>query len=90
VLGGAVLDDGLGDGGDVVVVEGGGEGAAAMAGSSEGDALGGNGGVGMERVVSGDEAGDVDEVFGIWKMAGLIGFAHALCSSDAVMIFDTI
>ena len=42
VFGGAVLDDGLGDGGDVVVVEGGGEGAAAMAGGAEGDALGGD------------------------------------------------
>ncbi len=38
----AVLDDGLGDGGDVVVVEGGGEGAAAMAGGPEGDALSGD------------------------------------------------
>ena len=42
VLGGAVLDDGLGDGGDVVVVEAGGEGAAAMTGGAEGDALGGD------------------------------------------------
>ena len=40
VLGGAVLDDGLGDGGDVVVVEAGSEGRAAMAGGSEGYALG--------------------------------------------------
>lgn len=31
VLGGAVLDDGLGDGGDVIVVKGRAEGAAAMA-----------------------------------------------------------
>src|SRR5882757_5951420 len=43
VLGGAVLDDGLGDGGDVVVVEAGGEGVAAMTGGSEGDTLGGFG-----------------------------------------------
>src|SRR5262249_16780791 len=39
VLGGAVLDDGLSDGGDVVVVEGGGEGAPTMSGGSEGYAL---------------------------------------------------
>ena len=78
VLGGAVLDDGLGDGGDVVVVEGGGEGAAAMAGGSEGDALGGDGGVGMEGVVGGDEAGDVDEVFGQGWWPGVLGVGIAM------------
>ncbi len=70
--GGAVLDDGLGDGGDVVVVEGGGEGAAAMAGGAEGDALGGDGGVGVEGVVGGDEAGDVDQIGEEGKLAGLV------------------
>src|SRR5260370_22526050 len=62
VLGGAVFNDGLGDSGDVVVVERGGEGTAAMAGGAEGDALspseharrgprlGGDGGVGMRGV----------------------------------------
>ena len=60
VLGGAVLDDGLSDGGDVVVVEGGGEGRAGVAGGSEGYALGWDGGIGVEGVVGGDEAGDVD------------------------------
>ncbi len=60
----AVVDDGLGDGGDVGVVEGCLEGAAAVAGGSEGDALGGDGGVGAQGVVGGDEAGDVDEVGG--------------------------
>src|SRR6185437_13872945 len=34
VLGGAVFDDGLGDGGDVIVIKGGAEGAAAMAGGA--------------------------------------------------------
>src|SRR5258708_30766226 len=63
VLGGAVLDDGLGDGGDVVVVEAGGEGAAAMAGGAEGDALGRDVGVWMEGVVGGGEAGDIAHVF---------------------------
>jgi len=74
VLGGTVLDDGLGDGGDVVVVEGGGEGAAAVAGGAEGYALGGIRGVRMESVVGGDEAGEIDQICGIWKVAGLIGF----------------
>src|SRR5260370_42057166 len=64
VLGGAVFDNGLGDGGDVVVVEGGGEGAATMAGGAEGDALGGDVGVGVQGVVGGDEAGDVDQIRG--------------------------
>jgi hypothetical protein len=83
VLSGAVFDDGLSDGGDVVVVEGGREGTAAMAGGAEGYALGRDGGVGMQGVVGGDEAGDVDEVFGQGWLAGLIwrlgcGAAHAL------------
>ena len=68
----AVVADGLGDGGDVVLVEGGVEGAAAMAGGSEGDALGGDGGVGMERVKGRDEARDVDEVGGEGLVAGLV------------------
>ena len=71
-LGGAVFDDGLGDGGDVVVVEGGGEGAAAMAGGAEGDALGGDGGVGMEGVEGGDEAGNVDEGAGEGSWPGML------------------
>src|SRR6185437_9306363 len=50
VLRGAVIDDGLGDGGDVVVVKGCMEGAAAMTGGPERNALGGNGWIGMERV----------------------------------------
>jgi hypothetical protein len=79
VLGGTVLDDGLGDGGDVIVVEGGGEGAAAVAGGSEGNALGGDGGVRAEGIVGGDEAGDVDEVGGEGWLAGGIGLsAHAV------------
>jgi hypothetical protein len=84
VLGGAVLDDGLGDGGDVVVVEAGGEGAAAMAGGAEGYTLGGDGWVRMQAVIGGDEAGDVDQVFGERRLAGLVwragcgDAAHAL------------
>ena len=68
----AVVADGLGDGGDVVFVEGGVEGAAAMAGGSEGDALGGDGGVGVERVVGGDETREVDQVGEEWGLAGLV------------------
>jgi hypothetical protein len=55
-----------------------------MAGGAEGDALspseharrgprlGGDGGVGVQGVVGGDEAGDVDEVFGQGWLAGLV------------------
>ena len=41
-----------------------------MAGGSEGDALGGDGWVGAERVVGGDEAGNVDESGGKGELAG--------------------
>ena len=44
-----------------------------MAGGSEGDALGGVGGVGVERVVGGDEAGEIDQVGEEWGLAGLVG-----------------
>ena len=37
------------------------------------DALGGDGGVGVEGVVGGDEAGDVDQVGGEGQVAGLVG-----------------
>ena len=92
----AVLDDGLGDGGDVVVVEGWREGAAAMAGGSEGDALGGIGGVGVEGVVGGDEAREVDQIFGKGELARLVGCllrymaGHACVLAVAVLIFATI
>ena len=79
----AVVDDGLRDGGDVIFVEGGFEGAAAMAGGSEGYALRGDGGVGMEGVVGGDKAGEIDQVGWKRKLAGLVGglslrVAHAV------------
>ena len=84
----AVVDDGLGDGGDVGVVERGLEGAAAMAGGSEGDALGGDCGVGAKGVVSGDEAGDVDEVGGEGWLAGGVGGlgAHAVWCPRGMML----
>ena len=85
VLGCAVFDDGLGDGGDVVFVEGGVEGGAAMAGGAEGDALGGVGGVGVEGVVGGDEAGEIDQVGGERKLAGLVG-VWWLCSCGCAML----
>ena len=69
----AVVADGLGDGGDVVFVEGGGEGAAAMAGGSEGYALGGDRRVWVEGVVGSDQAGEIDQIRGERRMAGLIG-----------------
>ncbi len=82
VLGGAVFDDGLGDGGDVVVVKACGEGRASVARGSESYALGWDAGVGVEGVVGGDEAGDIDEVFGERWLAGDVGLegcdlAHA-------------
>ena len=51
-----------------------------MAGGSEGYALGGDGGVGVQGVVGGDEAGDVDEVGGEGRLAGGVGggSAHAV------------
>jgi hypothetical protein len=43
-----------------------------MAGGAEGDTLGGDGGVWVEGVVGGDEAGDVDQVFWQGRLAGLV------------------
>ena len=85
MLGGAVLDDGLGDGGDVVVVEAGGEGAAAMAGGTEGYTLSGEGRVGMQTVVGGDEAGDVDQIFGQRRLAGLVWRVSCVDAAHALL-----
>src|ERR1700761_4520977 len=66
-----------------------------MAGGAERYALSGNGGVGMEGVGGGDEAGDVDEVFWEGRLTGLIwrlyrgGGAHALVCL-MVLMFATI
>ena len=60
----AVVADSLSDGGDVVFVEGGVEGAAAMAGGAEGYTLSWDGWIRMQGVVGGDEAGDVDQIRG--------------------------
>ena len=91
----AVVADGLGDGGDVIVIEGGEEGVAAVTGGSEGDALGGYGGVGVQGVVGSDEAGNIDEVGGEWGLAGSVGLlsAHELNvlvtgSADLCNIWD--
>src|SRR5271156_5314488 len=43
-----------------------------MAGGAEGDALGGDGRIGVEGVVGGDEAGDVDQVRRKGVVAGLV------------------
>lgn len=92
VLRGTVFDDSLGDGGDVVVVERGGEGTAAMAGGAEGDALGGDRGIGMQSVVSGEETREIDQVCGKRMVAGLVGWigAHAFCPSGLLSIFATL
>ena len=84
VLGGtaAVVADGLSDGCDVVFVEGGVEGTAAMAGGAEGYTLGGDGWIGVEGVVRSDEAREIDQVFWQWVVTGAVGWmgAHALVS----------
>ena len=55
-----------------------------MAGGAKGDALGWDVGVWVQGVVGGDEAGDVDEIFGQGRLAGLVwrldcgAAAHAL------------
>jgi hypothetical protein len=66
-----------------------------MAGGAEGDTLGRHGGVGVEGVVGGDEAGDVDEVFGqgwtawgVW-LVDCRGAAHRLVCL-VVQVFATI
>ena len=73
---GAELADGLGNGGDVIFVEAGGEGGAAMAGGAEGDALGGVRRVGMEGVEGGEQAGNVHQGFRFWVLAGLVLCGH--------------
>ncbi len=72
-IGPAIVDDGLGDGGDVVVVETRQEGRPAMTGGSEGDALRGNGRVRMQRIVGGNKARNVDEGVGCGELAGGVG-----------------
>jgi hypothetical protein len=84
----AVVDDGLGDGGDVVFVEGGFEGAATMAGGAEGYALGGDGRVGMEGVVGGDEAGEIDQVGEERWLAGLVGGLSWIGAHAVVSLLD--
>ncbi|WP_433970075.1 hypothetical protein [Tunturiibacter gelidiferens] len=83
-----IIDDGLGDGGDVVFVEGGFEGAAAMAGGSEGYALGRDGGVGVEGVVAGDEAREIDQVGGERGLAGLIRSLSWIGAHAVLFLFE--
>ncbi len=83
-LAGAVLDDGLGDGEDVVLVEGGVEGGAAVAAGAEADFLVGVAGVGVQGVVGGQEAREVDEGVEAGEFAGLVGGAGlGWCGLDA-------
>ena len=65
-----VLDDGLGDGGDVVVIESGVEGRTAMTAGAECDALGGVCRVGMQRVEGSHEPRQVDESVGRGMVTG--------------------
>jgi hypothetical protein len=75
-LGGAVLADRLGGGEDVRLVEGGVEGGPAVTGGAEGDLLRRLGRIGVDRVVGGDERGDVDQVVGRCGFSGA-GVGHA-------------
>ncbi len=67
---GAVVGDGLGDGGDVVVVEAAGRRCAAVARGAEADPLERVGRVGVGGVIGRDEARDVDESFAWGRLAG--------------------
>ena len=69
---GAVVHDGLGNGQDVGLVEGGVQGGAAVSGGTEGDLLVGVIGVGGAGVVGGDQLRDVDEVGRLGKLAGAL------------------
>lgn len=58
---GAVFGHGLCDGENVILVERRLERRAAVTGRSERDALAGDSGIGLLRIVGGDEAGNVGE-----------------------------
>ena len=73
---GAVVADGLGGRGDVVVVERQPEGRAAVARRAEGDLLPGLGRVRVLRVVGGHQGGDVDEVGLARWLSGPIACFH--------------
>ena len=77
-----VVDDGLGGGQDVVLVEGGPQARAAMSGRAEGDLLVDVVGVGLLGVVERDEVGDVDEVGRLGRLSGaVVGHGGQLLSS---------
>jgi hypothetical protein len=67
-----------------------------MAGGPEGDTLGGDIGVWVEGVVGGDEAGDVDEIFGEGRLAGLVWWVgcgdatHALVPRGGVGLWRAV
>ncbi len=74
----AVIADGLRDRQNMVFVEGGIECRAAMAGGAEAHALGGDGGIGLLRIIGGLELGQIDEIgrLGHFARAGVCLFAH--------------
>ena len=69
-LSGAVLGDRLRGGQDVRLVERAVEARSAVPGGAERDLLGDVVGVGLHRVVRGDEVGQVDQVFGLRRLPG--------------------
>ncbi len=72
----AVVDDCLGRREDVRLVEGPGERGAPVPARAEGDLLVDVVGVGLDRVVGGDDVADVDEVLGQCGLARSVGCAH--------------
>ena len=66
---GAVLADGLGDGQDVVPVEGGVQARPAVPGGAEDDPLVGDGDVGMQVLVGRENGVDVDEIAGLSRLS---------------------
>ena len=74
-LGLAIVADGLRGGEDVILVEGGLEAGATVAGRAEGHLLFHHGRIGLAGVVGGDQAGHVDQVFRQSRFAGA-GMRH--------------
>src|SRR5262249_13126957 len=79
-VGGAVLDDGLGDGQNVSLVERAVERRAAVTRGAERHLLGGVVGIGLNRVIRGHQMGQIDKVFGLGRLTGSrLGHVYSFC-----------
>ena len=79
-LGGAIFDDGLGDGQDVRLVERSVERRAAVTRSAERHLLSDVVRIGLDRVVRSDQVGQIDEVFGLGRLTGTrVGHGYQFC-----------